>query len=458
MMIDINDKKKLIEKINLLGPWTHGYFELGNGIVIEDNDDIQKPRLLKFKKYFKEIIRSHYQKETLEDKTLCEIGCYTGYFVFEMLKCFNFMKVTGLEPRERNLAKARFIKQLFELSDQKFELREYDILNSGPTTEKYDVVLMPGVLHHLDNHLNALQNLYSMTRELCIIETLVLPGELNNDQSRKYLELKDSFYKDNHDYFGLVGYKYESGDLDGSAVRGGIVAVPTVKALMMMLKHVGFDDIEIYKSEEDLKKEIYHPNLYRNTTGVIISCTKRKTKNEKNLITANKLNIEKNEIYTSLPYSIIAEVYAYTVGKKQINELADISRWVVVSQEQYSTPEGDVAWKQLGGETDLSIDELCIIATLKHAFEQKVAFEYAKALYQKECIEDCLSILKKLITVCNLDWRTVYRTYFLLSLIYYDRQEYNNSSDYLEKSLRAYPNFLLAKNFSEKLSDKIRCT
>ncbi len=450
MTIDMNDRERLVEEINLLGPWTHGYFDLGNGIVIEDNDDIQKARLFKYKVYFEDVISQHYHKDALEDKTLCEIGCNTGYFIFEMLKRFNFRKVTGLEPRESNLAKARFIKQIFDLSDQEFELREYDILTTGRSNEQYDVVLMPGVLHHLDNHLNALKNLYKLTGDLCIIETIVLPEAVNSDQSRKYIELKDGFYRDNKDYFGLVGYKYESGDLDGSAVRDGIVAVPTERALMMMLKHVGFEDIEVYKTVKDLETEIYRPNLYRDVAVLIIKCTKARSISPGNK-TAAKLEQEKKEIFTCLPYEMVSQVYAYSNGDKQLADLSDESRLVVTSQKEYSVQKGTTAWQKLSDDFYLSDDEMGIVSTLKHAFDQKVAFEYAKACYEEKKLEESIRVLKDLITICNLDWRTVYRTYFLLAVIYFDKQELENSGRFLEKSLRAYPNFSLAERLDKEL-------
>ena len=51
---------KLVEKINLLGPWVHGFFDLGNGIIIEDSDELQKKRLFAILGYLKDIIRTHY--------------------------------------------------------------------------------------------------------------------------------------------------------------------------------------------------------------------------------------------------------------------------------------------------------------------------------------------------------------------------------------------------------------
>ena len=45
LKIDDEKKGKLIEEINTLGPWVHGYFDLGNGIIIKDKDELQGKRL-----------------------------------------------------------------------------------------------------------------------------------------------------------------------------------------------------------------------------------------------------------------------------------------------------------------------------------------------------------------------------------------------------------------------------
>ena len=44
--------KNLIEKINILGPWVHGFFDLGDGIIIKDSDELQRKRLLVVSGYF----------------------------------------------------------------------------------------------------------------------------------------------------------------------------------------------------------------------------------------------------------------------------------------------------------------------------------------------------------------------------------------------------------------------
>ena len=175
------ENKKLIEKINVLGPWVHGYFDLGNGLIIEDQDDLQKKRLFALRKYFMKIIKKKYGGKKLDNKTFCDIGCNTGYFLFELYKEFNFKKAVGFEPRLKNLKKAKFIADFFKLSKKKYHLEKLNILDSKKTLPKFDIVLIPGVLHHLDDHILALKNLFKMTNELCIIETLVISNQFNSN-------------------------------------------------------------------------------------------------------------------------------------------------------------------------------------------------------------------------------------------------------------------------------------
>ena len=80
------NKSKLIEEINVLGPWVHGYFDLGNGLIIEDQDKLQKKRSLSLKKIFIKMIENHYNKKRINEKTLIDIGCNTGYFMYELYK------------------------------------------------------------------------------------------------------------------------------------------------------------------------------------------------------------------------------------------------------------------------------------------------------------------------------------------------------------------------------------
>ena len=116
---DLNHSK-LIQEINLLGPWVHGYFELYPDLTIKDSDLYQQQRLFQLKKQMIDIIEEHYGRVALKDKTLCDIGCNAGYFLFELFKHFGFKKAFGYDPKITNISKARFIAKHFSLTKDRF--------------------------------------------------------------------------------------------------------------------------------------------------------------------------------------------------------------------------------------------------------------------------------------------------------------------------------------------------
>ena len=330
------NKSKLIEEINVLGPWVHGYFDLGNGLIIEDQDKLQKKRSLSLKKIFIKMIENHYNKKRINEKALIDIGCNTGYFMYELYKKFNFKQVLGLEPRESNLKKAKLISDWFNLSKNKYKLKKFDIL-SDQIKQKADIVLFVGVLHHLDDHLKALKNLYKMTNDVAIIETLVLSDEFDTRGIALQLELKDDLYKfkENKQKIGVIGYKLETDRLDGATVHTGIVGIPNSKALLMMLQHVGFNYTTVIKSEIQLRKEIFHEKSYRKYHSIVVACYK--DKKEYSIAVEDLLNeIELKKFLTFIPMKYIKPLYKLILGEKNKNNVNKIAQLILTSQLHYT--------------------------------------------------------------------------------------------------------------------------
>jgi SAM-dependent methyltransferase len=443
-------KSKLIEEINVLGPWVHGHFDLGNGLVIEDQDKLQKKRSINLKKIFVKIIEKKYNKKKIKEKTLIDIGCNTGYFMFELYNKFNFKYVLGLEPRESNLKKARLISNWFNLSNNKFRLKKFDIL-SDEIKQKADIVLFVGVLHHLDDHLKALKNVYRMTKEVAIIETVVLSDKFDIKGIASQLELKDDLYKikKNKEKVGIVGYKLETDRLDGATVHTGIVGIPNSEALLMMLQHVGFNHTTIIKSETQLRKEIFKEKSYREYHSVVIACYK---KEEENTRTVDELlnEIELQRFLTHIPMKYIEPLYNVIIGNENKKNVNEITKLILNSQLFYTEKKGIFAQKKLEQKIG-NTPYFEIINSIKHAPKQKISFEYAKTCYHKGKKDIALVVCQEIIKEINLDWRIVYQTYYLLAKINFELRKKNISKHYNNLSLRAHPKYSLAKILKSKL-------
>jgi len=444
----IKKNAKIIEQINLLGPWVHGFFNLGNGIIIQDKDELQKKRLLSTKDAFIKILEKYYSKKELENKTLCEIGCNAGYFLYELFKKFNFKKTVGIEPRLTNLKKARFIAKYFKLPQNRYLLKQMDVLGQ-PKIPKSDIVIVPGVIHHLDNHLKALEKIYSSTNELCIIETIVLTEKLNTEEVAKQLELKDLIYQDKkfQNQFGIVGMKLESGNYDGSTIHSTIVCIPTTRALILMMKHVGFDRVEVFLSEKHSAKKIYNKKSYRKYHSAIVIGEKNTTQNffQHQIVNITE-KVEHDLFQTYIPYKIIRSLYDVITNVSSQKNLNEISNLIYDSEVFFKTKKGERSSKKLkkliGNKKYYKI-----IQSFKHAPFEKICFEYSKTCYHTKKFDEAEKVCKNLIQIMNLDWRVVYSTYFLLAKINYDLKNFQKAKKYNLLSLKAYPNFSLSKKF-----------
>ncbi len=444
----------LVEQINILGPWVHGYFDLGDGVIIQDRDLLQKRRLFFYRDCFSEIISSYYGTDKLPGKTLCEVGCNAGYFLSELYKKFNFKKAVGYEPRTSNLAKARFIAHQFAFPSNKYALRKLDVLNLPLRAPIHDVVIFPSVLHHIDDHLLALRNLYRMTGEICIIDTLVLPDEVNTSFMGRTLELKDDCYRQlGKDYFGAIGYKYEDNKLDGSAFHAGIVGVPTIKALVMMLRHVGFSEVEVRKDWRELKRDVYFGHIPRDIYAVIVVAKKvASVKGKRSGVVDESYlkDLQRKEMDIFIPEDVIDPCYEFVMQKRSLKTLPLPSRIICETQfDFYGIQKPRTQEKFLDFFSKKPY--FFILQTFKYAPEDKIAFECAKTAFHRNDFEKAARVLELLVKTINLDWRITYRSYHILSLISLHKGLKIEAREYNKRCLMTYahysPALILRKKF-----------
>ena len=143
--------------------WWHR-IDLGHGIVTPGFDDTPA-----------KLARLDFP-QSLSGKTVLDIGAWDGFFSFEAER----------RGASRVVAIDSFVwqglgggsKAGFELAhgvlNSKVEDRELEVLDVSPETVGiFDVVLFLGVLYHMRHPLLALEKVFSVTREMLIVETHV---------------------------------------------------------------------------------------------------------------------------------------------------------------------------------------------------------------------------------------------------------------------------------------------
>jgi tRNA (mo5U34)-methyltransferase len=158
-VVDIEELRAEIAEIG----WWHT-IDLGNGIVTPGID--ASPANLKWLDL----------PENLQGMTVLDIGAWDGFFSFEAERR-GASRVLATDSFVWE-GKGRGSKAGFELARRALhstvEDMNVDVLDLSPeTVGTFDLVLFLGVLYHMRHPLLALEKVYSVTRDLVIVETHV---------------------------------------------------------------------------------------------------------------------------------------------------------------------------------------------------------------------------------------------------------------------------------------------
>jgi ubiquinone/menaquinone biosynthesis C-methylase UbiE len=176
-----------------------------------------------------------------------DLASHQGYFATRMAQR-GMSRVLGIDARESHIEDSKLIASVYNLNQLRFsqaDVHELDASVSG----RFDVVLMLGLLYHLENPVGALRTAKALCSRVCMIETQVVPGMTGfvDYGSYKYVRpLKGSF--------GLID---ETNDTHGpEASVTGICLVPSLDGLLWMLEKVGFSEIFVLEPPEDAYEQL----------------------------------------------------------------------------------------------------------------------------------------------------------------------------------------------------------
>jgi SAM-dependent methyltransferase len=164
--------------------------------------------------------------------SVLDIACNEGYFLFEMLKR-GARHGIGIEGRSENLAKAEFIKQ--RLGYANCEFRQADVLIDPYETQRHDVVLLLGIIYHVENPIGLIRKAAAAATRYLFVETqLCRPrGTIPYGWG-----IPDLHYEA-EDCFALIA---EPNDNPLSAM-GSLSLIPNLSAVTTVMRHCGFREI-----------------------------------------------------------------------------------------------------------------------------------------------------------------------------------------------------------------------
>ena len=164
--------------------------------------------------------------------TVLDIACNEGYFLFEMLKR-GARHGIGIEGRAENLAKAEFIKERLGIANCEFRLA--DVLTEEYESDPHDVVLLLGIIYHVENPIGLIRKAAAAAKRYLFVETQLC----RPDRSIPYGWGVPGIYHETENCFALVA---ESNDNPLSAM-GSLSLIPNLAAVTTVMRHCGFRSV-----------------------------------------------------------------------------------------------------------------------------------------------------------------------------------------------------------------------
>ena len=224
-----------------LSPWFYP-LDLGRGLsttsaVPPSVSGIFETRL----EMVERVVRAHFGAR-LSSIDCLDIGCHEGYYTLALAR-MGVRRAVGLEPREENLRRARFVAAATGLPNLEFVPGHVEDLAAEQAV--CPLTLFLGVLYHVTDPMACLRQVSAVTGELCIVETQVV------DEVEGVTEWGSRDWK--RPYEGILALIDESGEFNAGNRETGtapLVTCPSPRALEAMLRHAGFRRVEFIRPAE----------------------------------------------------------------------------------------------------------------------------------------------------------------------------------------------------------------
>jgi phage gp46-like protein len=238
---------ELIEQA-LARQWFYDY-ELPDGTILPCTHDPEIQAIHHTRWRMLEVCLEQRLGSDRGELTALDLASHQGWFALQMAQA-GFGSVLGVDARRSHVDDANLIARLYgeeQLSFRQQDVHSVDIKATG----QFDVVLMLGLLYHLENPVGALRVARSLCRNLCVIETQVVPGLSGYVDYGSY-----RYVRPLQGSFGLID---ETADTHGpEASITGICLVPSLEALEWLLLKVGFSSVEVLEPPADAYEQLRH--------------------------------------------------------------------------------------------------------------------------------------------------------------------------------------------------------
>jgi hypothetical protein len=408
--------REQIQLLNAVGPFNHSVWSSGDIQVTSEEALTGRAELLL------DII-SHSVQEKFGSEvsrlSLADVGCYDGWLVHNLQSRIQFKEACGYEPRTKNIKKGKTVREILGINETcKFINTDLQ----GATKDQADIVTCCGLLHHLEDISGAIRALSKMTRKTLYLEFVCTHEKHITEQIEYETELKDIVYNYWPKKIGAAASKLESAYYDGSAIDLSLVSIPSINMVSAALAINGFSNIKVLLDPDKYKNLIWGE---KRPAFAVVMCADRSYEHLKELDNYCSQGILDFEIqYLSTVLSGGAcEQFKSETHLELVNDIA------------HAALNGDIeSRKKL--KLLMTLDEPLIgfqeeiVNSLVYSFKDKVRFEIAKYHLYNSRYTQAFDLCHMVVSALNADWRSCYRSFFLMAVISKLRHEEKDYQHY----------------------------
>ena len=178
-----------------------------------------------------------------------DLACHQGWFSLQLARA-GFGRVDAIDARDEHVEDASLLARVYELSA--IQARQSDVFALKPDTDGvHDLVLMFGLLYHLENPVGALRVARSLARRACVIETQVVPHMSGMVDWGSY-----EYVRPLKGCFGIIDEVDETHAPEASVT--GVCLAPSTEGLLWLLRAIGFRDAYVLPVPADGYEQLRH--------------------------------------------------------------------------------------------------------------------------------------------------------------------------------------------------------
>lgn len=176
-----------------------------------------------------------------------DIACHEGWFAHRLLE-WGASEVVAVDIRDVNVRRATLVRDHFGVPADRLRIEQADVYDLSPDVlGRFDVVLMLGLIYHLENPIGAIRTACALTEGVCLLETQLTRQE---EPIRTGWGIPDEFTDEPASWAARFEAPEEQ-DTQPLAAFGGVISlIPNRAAVLQAMTVAGFGGVEAIAARE----------------------------------------------------------------------------------------------------------------------------------------------------------------------------------------------------------------